>query len=550
MKTLDTGSLITHHSSLKMFLTNKSAIGISINPNIIALSQVRSSIAGFVLEKLCFAPTPPDSVSNGMITDADSLLSAIEDFLKSNNIKLKKSYASVSGPNVIMQLTSLPRMSPSEMREALKAEVESYAILVGSDSVMDFQPLESAEEDTNSKQNVLISALQKEHSNTYAKLFTSAGTSLDCLENAPIAAMRAFIDAEMFGDDAGSGVALSRQKAADSVGEQAVMLLIVDAENTYAIGIQGGTIFFVHTIDFGSVWLYENEKHPDEFVQEIQLCLNYCEADFRNISFQKLILIADGDDTEQIRSYLEEDSSTDISTVELASPFKNISQIKADVSAADSYSLSAAVATGLAMRGAGTGHFLKRNQTAQHFFQINLNLLPFELVETNRIKRQLIKFAACAVLILGILIGINFSVKSKLGALKTRMLNTEREMTIIDRKSVRGVSDVQKEIESLKTDIKNCSDYLKTYQPTECNKLVQAVSYLMPEDAWLSEVRMNIRGTATFIGYSLSEESPFKLLDLIKMSDYFDFYDISIEKTQLDGQRVVEFQINCKLDEK
>ena len=513
-----------------MFLTNKTAIGISINPNIIALAQVRNSSAGFVLEKLCFAPTPSDAVSNGMITDPDALLSAIEEFLKKDNIKLKKSCASVSGPNVIMQLTSLPQMSHSEMREALKAEVESYAILVGSDSVMDFKPLGALVEDASNKQGVLISALQKEHSNAYANLLKSAGIPLDFLENAPIAAIRAFIDTEIFGDDE----------------EQAVMLLIVDAESTYAIGIKGGSIFFVHTIDFGSVWIYDNEEHLAEFAREIHLCINYCETDFRNIYFQKLILIADGDRTERIRNYLAE-NSTDISTVELANPLKNISQIKVDISAADSYALSAAVATGIAMRSAGMGPFLKRNQTLQHFFQINLNLLPFELVEKNRLKRQLFKFAACAIVILGILIGINSSVKSKLEALKTRMLKTEQEMMIVDRKSVGEVTDLQKEIVALKSDLKNCGAYLKTYQPTECHRLIQAVSYLIPEDAWLSEIKVNSSGTVSFIGNSLSEESPFKLLDLIRMSDYFDFYDIAIEKTIINRQRVVEFEIKCKL---
>ncbi len=514
-----------------MLLTNKSAIGISINPNIIALAQVKNSSSGFVLEKLCFTPTPPDSVSNGMITDNDSLLSTIEGFLKSNNIKLKKSCASVSGPNVIMQLlTSLPRMSRSEIREALKAEVESYAILVGSDSVMDFQPLEDVEEDTHNRQNVLLGALQKAHSSVYAKLLTSAGIPPEFLEHAPIAAIRAFINTEMFDGDT----------------SQHLMFLIVDAENTYVIGIKSGVISFVHTIDFGSIYLYESEEHIAEYVREIQLCLNYSETDFKDIDFQRLILIADGNDNERLRKSIAE-NSTDIPTVELAYPFENIAHIKADASTADSYSLSAAIATGLAMRGAGMGAFLKRCQKAKHFFQINLNLLPFELVETNRFKRQLFKFAACAILILGVLVGINYSVKSKVDALKTRMLATEQEMKIVDQKSISKVADIQKEITSLKTDVRNYSDYLKTYQHTEWHKILKAISYLMPEDAWLSEVIIDGNSTTIFRGKSLSEESPFKLFDLIKMSDYFASYDISIRRTNIMGRDVVEFEINCKL---
>jgi len=469
-----------------------------------------------------------------MITDNESLLSALEGFLKSNNIKLRKSCASVSGPNVIMQLTPpMPRMSLSEMREALKVEVENYAILVGGDSVMDFQPLESDEDDASDSQRVLIGALQKEHSNAYSRLLTSAGIPPEFLENAPIASIRAFIDTEMFGDDE----------------EQAVMLLIVDSENTYAVGIENGVIFFVHAIDFGSIWLYESEEHFVEFVREIQLCLNYCETDFRNIDFQRLILIADGDDNERVRNYIAE-NSTEIPTVELAYPFKNIAHIKVDESEADSYSLSAAIATGLAMRGAGMGHFLKECQRATHLFQINVNLLPFELIETKRFKLQLFKFSVCAILILGVLIGINSSVKSRLDALKTRMFTVEQEMKIIDQKSIGGVADVQKEIKTLKADIINYSVYLKTYQHTEWHNILKATSYLMPEDTWLTKVTIADSDTITFIGKSLSEESPFKLLDLIKMSEYFDPYDISIEQTKIMERNVVAFEIKCELAER
>jgi len=130
----------------------KRTVGLSIDLNRIAVAEMYTTASGVIsVNRFAVADTPPGAIDDSGVVDITAISRTIRGLLTSNGIKAKKVCLAISGRGVIMRLLTLPSIPGNEMLEMLKGEVENYAILSGSETMLDFCIMDVKAEDTGQK---------------------------------------------------------------------------------------------------------------------------------------------------------------------------------------------------------------------------------------------------------------------------------------------------------------------------------------------------------------------------------------------------------------
>ena len=79
-----------------------------------------------VLFRFAHCPTPPMTIKDGAIVDAQALGDAIVSLLGSNDIKVSRLTSAVAGQQVVIRPIQMTRMKQSEVDQAIKFEAERY----------------------------------------------------------------------------------------------------------------------------------------------------------------------------------------------------------------------------------------------------------------------------------------------------------------------------------------------------------------------------------------------------------------------------------------
>lgn len=109
------------------------AIGLDIGSTAIKVVEVKPKGDGFQIIKFAHRPIPPEIQENdAKITDM------IRDLFQSSGIKNKKVYLAVSGSNVAIRRTTLPKMPPAELPEAIKWDAQEEIIFPLDNAVVDY----------------------------------------------------------------------------------------------------------------------------------------------------------------------------------------------------------------------------------------------------------------------------------------------------------------------------------------------------------------------------------------------------------------------------
>jgi len=101
----------------------------------IKVVEVRGYGAGLTISGFGQMNTPPGAIQAGRITDPKGLGTALKSLLQRSGIRTNKVIASVGGNEaVVVRVIDVPRMSPGELKEAMKYEVERSTKLPCSNS--------------------------------------------------------------------------------------------------------------------------------------------------------------------------------------------------------------------------------------------------------------------------------------------------------------------------------------------------------------------------------------------------------------------------------
>jgi len=160
-----------------MFTKKKELIGIDIGSSSIKLIQLKEIKGGYQLQNLGIWPLSPETIVDNTLMDTSAVVESIRNLVKSLNVKVKDAASSVSGNSVIIRKISLPAMLPEELEEQIHWEAEQYIPFDINDVNIDYQLLDSDEDDP-SKMNLLLVASKKDIINDYLSVFNETGLRL------------------------------------------------------------------------------------------------------------------------------------------------------------------------------------------------------------------------------------------------------------------------------------------------------------------------------------------------------------------------------------
>lgn len=208
-------------------------VGLDIGSKFIKVAELAPGRAGATVRAVGWAPTPPGSMENNIIVDAQLLGQAVKKLLKESGVSTRNSVSSVSGQSaLVVRVIEVPRMSDSELAETMKWEVERHVPFAASEVIMDFQPIERSDSDPDSQNmEVLLAVAQQDMIDRHVEMLFAAGLTPSAIDVEPLAAARSLIEL-----------------GPDAYAQKTVAIINIGASNT-DIGIfRDGVLAFPRTL--------------------------------------------------------------------------------------------------------------------------------------------------------------------------------------------------------------------------------------------------------------------------------------------------------------
>lgn len=152
----------------------KGLVGLDIGTSSVKVVQLQRLRNRYRLVALGIAPIHPETIVDGVIMDAPTVSSAIQQIFAENKIGVKEVAVSVSGHSVIVKKIKVPRMTKDELREGISWEAEQHIPYSIEDVNLDFQILRGSGEGAG-EMDVLLVAVKKDTVNEYLAVISAAG---------------------------------------------------------------------------------------------------------------------------------------------------------------------------------------------------------------------------------------------------------------------------------------------------------------------------------------------------------------------------------------
>ena len=153
---------------------SKNILGLDVGSSSIKVAELRESKTGYELVNFGIEPLPHETIVDSTIMNAPAVVSAIRKLLSAHQIKAKQVCTSVSGHSVIIRKITLPLMTEEEIEGNIQWEAEQYIPFDINEVNIDWQRLETENEDQES-QDVLLVAVKKDMVNDYVAVINEAG---------------------------------------------------------------------------------------------------------------------------------------------------------------------------------------------------------------------------------------------------------------------------------------------------------------------------------------------------------------------------------------
>jgi type IV pilus assembly protein PilM len=155
----------------------KMVLGLDIGTSAVKLVDLKDTGRGYQVENIALVPLPPETIVDGSLMDATTVIEAIRELITQYKIKKREAAISVSGHSVIVKKITLPKMTESELEENIQVEAERYISFDINDVNLDFQVISSPEKDMGEHMEVLLVAAKRDLIEDYINVVTEAGMS-------------------------------------------------------------------------------------------------------------------------------------------------------------------------------------------------------------------------------------------------------------------------------------------------------------------------------------------------------------------------------------
>ena len=153
----------------------KLVLGLDIGTSAVKLVELKDTGRGYQVENMAVVPLPPETIVDGSLMDATTVIEAIRELIAQYKIKKRDAAISVSGHSVIVKKITLPKMTESELEENILVEAERYISFDINDVNLDFHILSSPEKDMGEHMEVLLVAAKRDLIEDYINVVREAG---------------------------------------------------------------------------------------------------------------------------------------------------------------------------------------------------------------------------------------------------------------------------------------------------------------------------------------------------------------------------------------
>ena len=150
----------------------KHLVGVDIGSSSIKVCQVKQGRKGVVVNRLGYVPMPAQTIVDGQVMDAATVVDALTRVVQEARITQKEVAVSVSGQNVIIRKITVPMMTAAELEEQIQWEAEQHIPFDIKDVHVDYQVLQRKPD--VSQMELLLVAAKKEQINDYIQLARDA----------------------------------------------------------------------------------------------------------------------------------------------------------------------------------------------------------------------------------------------------------------------------------------------------------------------------------------------------------------------------------------
>jgi len=350
--------------ALFTFGTSNTSTGVDIGTSSVKIVQLKKSPSGPELIAYAMAPLPTGAVEEGNIKDAQTVSAVIKDVLKTSKLRPDRSFASISGQNVIMRFTKLPIMTPDELEQTVRIEAEQYVpYAIDEVSITHAVLNELTEEEGGGKYSILLVVAQKELVNSYLDVLKAAGITNEAVDVDTIAAVQT-AGAQEGGEvvaiiDSGarttnisvlkSGILMFTRNipiAGNNITQMIMNVMKQEFEQAESIKVQEAEV----TIgDTGGNEVAEVVKTTvEELASEIRRSFDYFKAQSREPLIHRIILTGGSANLKSFNTYLSNELGVDVF---MGNPLEGISVTVQDTEMLYNNLQQFCVAIGLALRG-------------------------------------------------------------------------------------------------------------------------------------------------------------------------------------------------------
>lgn len=354
------------------FGSTNTSVGVDIGTSSVKVVQLKKTPSGPELTAYGILPLGSGMIEEGSIANAAEVAGVIKEVMKASKIKPERSFASVSGQNLIMRFTRLPVMSPEELEQTVKIEAEQYVPYAIEEVNITHAVLnEIKEEEGGNKYSILLVVAQKELVNSYTECLRQSGVTAEAMDVDTIAALNA-LEASIM------------QTAESQEGGEVVAVIDAGARTTNISVLKSGILMFTRNIPIAgnnitqmimNVMKQEFEQAEqikvteaevslgsggenevsevvrttvEELSSEIRRSLDYFKAQSREPAIHRIILSGGTSNLKNFHTYLSNELGVDVF---MGNPLEGINVTAADTETLYNGLQQFSVAIGLALRG-------------------------------------------------------------------------------------------------------------------------------------------------------------------------------------------------------
>jgi type IV pilus assembly protein PilM len=194
---------------LQQIFGKETIVGLDIGSRFmkVALAEPTLGDHDWKIVKTAVAPTPPDSVRDGVVVDIKAMSQAIRDLLRVAEITATGVATAISGSSVIVRHVKLPKMNESFLRKGIRYEAKQYISSNTEDSMIEFE-ITGPVPGEDDKMGVMLVAVPNDMVETRLASILGAGLQPVAVDIEAFALQRALFDLSQTKPGDGATVAL------------------------------------------------------------------------------------------------------------------------------------------------------------------------------------------------------------------------------------------------------------------------------------------------------------------------------------------------------